>query len=39
MSAVLFEAHLRAHLEALPEIDGFVIGGGFTPCPMGSLKS
>ena len=26
MSAVLFEADLRAHLEALPEIDGFVIG-------------
>ena len=26
MSAFLFEADLRAHLEALPEIDGFVIG-------------
>lgn len=39
MSAILFEAHLRAHLDALPKIDGFVIGGSFTPCPMSSMKS
>ncbi|CAM5527169.1 hypothetical protein TMEC54S_00194 [Thauera mechernichensis] len=38
MSAVLFEAHLRAHLEALPEIEGFVIGGWLHSLSHGELE-
>ncbi len=38
MSAVLFEAHLRAHLEVLPEIDGFVIGEWLCTLSHGELE-
>ena len=38
MSAVLFEAHLRAHVEALPEIDGFVIGEWLCTLSHGELE-